>query len=86
VNEKRADEGILMGRSFGCPAVPYGEQFKIIDVIKGGSCFFIYHPDAWYQQTSQIINAQFMWPDLAQATTSSEEANTNTLPAAILNK
>ncbi len=86
VNEKRADEGTLMGRSFGCPAVPYGEQFKIIDVIKGGSCFFIYNPDAWYQQTSQIINAQFAWPDLPQATSPNEEANTSIIPEAALNK
>jgi hypothetical protein len=62
VNGQRADEGNTMGRSFGCPAVPYAEARKIIDRIKEGSCFFIYHPDGWYARTSQIINAHFDWP------------------------
>jgi hypothetical protein len=79
VNEKRADEGTLMGRSFGCPAVPYGEQFKIIDEIKGGSCFFIYNPDNLYAHISRIINAQFIWPDAPQENVSVEQ-NTNTVP------
>jgi len=62
VNEQRADEGGYMGRSLGCPAVPYKEHKQIIDLIKGGSCFFVYHPDSWYAQTSQILNARVDWP------------------------
>lgn len=33
-----------IGRSFGCPAVPMNEVTEIIDLIKNGSCLFIYHP------------------------------------------
>ncbi len=33
-----------IGRSFGCPAVSYDESVELIDMIKGGSCLFIYHP------------------------------------------
>lgn len=33
-----------LGRSFGCPALPYDKTEKIIDLIKNGSCLFIYHP------------------------------------------
>ena len=33
-----------IGRSFGCPALPFEETEKIIDLIKDGSCLFIYHP------------------------------------------
>lgn len=62
VNEKRADEGTAMGRSYGCPAVPYNEHKKIIDAIKGGSCFFAYADDKWYATTSKILQAKFNWP------------------------
>lgn len=33
-----------IGRSFGCPALPIDETNEIIDLIKNGSCLFIYHP------------------------------------------
>ena len=46
-------------KSLGCPAVPYGIHSKIIDAIKGGSCFFINHPDKKYANTSAIVNAAF---------------------------
>jgi hypothetical protein len=62
VNEYRADAGTLMGRSYGCPAVPYGEHEEIIDRITGGSCFFIYSPDYTYTKSSKILNAHFSWP------------------------
>ncbi len=51
--------GNEISKSLGCPAVPYGIHTRIIDAIKGGSCFFIYHPDSWYKNTSKILNAPF---------------------------
>ncbi|HEY0298319.1 MAG TPA: murein L,D-transpeptidase catalytic domain family protein [Arachidicoccus sp.] len=63
VNEKRAEESEV-GRSFGCPAVPYGQQNDIINTIKGGSCMFIWAPDNHYEVSSRILNAAFEWPDL----------------------
>jgi len=33
-----------LGRSFGCPALPNDEVAEAIDLIKNGSCLFIYHP------------------------------------------
>lgn len=30
------------GRSFGCPALPLGHNALVIDLIKGGSCLFVY--------------------------------------------
>ena len=33
-----------LGRSFGCPALPVDETKEIIDLIKDGTCLFIYHP------------------------------------------
>lgn len=59
VNSERADEGTMMGRSLGCPAVPYGEQFAIINYIKGGSCMFIATEDTRYLASSKILNSAF---------------------------
>lgn len=33
-----------LGRSQGCPAIPEKLNAKLISIIKGKSCFFIYHP------------------------------------------
>jgi L,D-transpeptidase catalytic domain len=46
----------LAGRSFGCPAVPKKESKLIINTIKNGTCFFVYHPEKKYLQTSRILN------------------------------
>lgn len=46
------------GRSYGCPALPTDLNKKIIDVIKDGSCLFIYHPTKKYCSRSKIINSQ----------------------------
>lgn len=46
-----------MGRSFGCPAVPARESSRIINLIKDGSCLFIYHPSASYLKGSRILNS-----------------------------
>jgi hypothetical protein len=46
----------VIGRSYGCPAVPLDESQAIIDAIKGGSCLFIYHPTKRYITRSKILN------------------------------
>jgi len=40
VNSQRADEGSMMGRSYGCPAIPYSECDDIIDCIKRRKLLF----------------------------------------------
>ena len=45
------------GRSYGCPAVPADESEEIIDLIKEGSCLFIYHPTKKYLIRSKILNS-----------------------------
>lgn len=45
-----------IGRSYGCPAVPLKEIKTIVNILKGGSCLFIYHPQKKYLQKSKILN------------------------------
>jgi hypothetical protein len=44
-----------IGRSLGCPAVMTKEATPIINTIKNGTCLFIYHPGAAYQNQSSIV-------------------------------
>lgn len=49
--------GNVLGRSYGCPALPFENYDEVIDYIKDGSCFFIYHPNKDYLRHSRIINS-----------------------------
>ena len=51
VSEGRADDH-LIGRSWGCPALPVELSKEIIDLIKGGSCLYIYADDSNYLENS----------------------------------
>lgn len=44
-----------LGRSFGCPAFPFKDFEEIVDLIKDGSCFYIYYPDPHYSKRSQLL-------------------------------
>ena len=44
-----------LGKSWGCPAVPFGMHEKIINAIKGGTCLFIYYPDKAYLAASKLL-------------------------------
>ena len=50
-----------LGRSEGCPALSFDCFQKVIDLIKGGSCLFIYHNGRDYATKSTLFA-----PDLAQ--------------------
>lgn len=56
IGDSRLGAG-YMGRSFGCPAVPQAQSEKIINILKNGSCLFIYHPTQKYLSASKILNA-----------------------------
>ena len=64
VNAQMVEERGMMGNSLGCPAIPNDKRNQVIEAIKGGSCFYINHPDNWYNTTSSILNASF---DIAPA-------------------
>jgi hypothetical protein len=74
VNENMVSERGFVGKSFGCPAVPLAVHKKIIDAIKGGSCFYVYSPDDWYAHTSRILNSTF---DLAPTATDNVAVQTS---------
>lgn len=46
----------MLGRSFGCPAIPMEDHKAIIDAIKEGSCLFIYAPNKQYLGASTVLN------------------------------
>jgi len=57
VNEHIAKSTGRIGRSWGCPAVSMQEHKQIIDILKGGSCLFIYAPQKDYLVSSQLLKA-----------------------------
>ena len=56
IDDEHLKTNKFMGRSLGCPAVPQNESAEIIDLIKNGSCLFIYYPAKKYLQKSKILN------------------------------
>ena len=56
VSDKYMREFGTLGTSLGCPAIPSAVSGRIIRLVKGGSCLFIYHPTAQYLDNSSIIN------------------------------
>ena len=55
VSEEFAARNGRLGRSWGCPALPTDTNRQVIDLIKGGSCVFIYGVDSTYRDRSAFI-------------------------------
>ncbi len=56
VSQTFIDEYGRLGRSWGCPALPLATATEIIDLIKGGSCLFVYVGDPGYVENSIFID------------------------------
>lgn len=56
VGDEYLNTNKFMGRSYGCPAIPAGECDEVIDLIKNGTCLFVYYPAKKYLQRSKILN------------------------------
>jgi len=54
VSESFIKQHNRLGRSHGCPALPNELNKEIINLIKGKSCLFIYHPSRNYTQVSKL--------------------------------
>lgn len=48
--------GCQLGRSYGCPALPFDGFEQVVSMIKGGSCLFIYYPSRSYKRYSKYLN------------------------------
>lgn len=57
VSENFIRQNGYLGRSYGCPAVPAPVSKKIIDVIKEGSCMFLYYPSKGYLAQSSMLHS-----------------------------
>jgi hypothetical protein len=55
VNENIIAQKGYIGRSLGCPAIPDKLKTAIIDVIRNGSCLFLYGPDKKYLSRSKVL-------------------------------
>lgn len=56
VSEEHIQQWGYLGRSEGCPAIPEELDRPIIDVIRGGSCLFVYSPDKRYLHGSRLVS------------------------------
>lgn len=56
-----------LGRSYGCPAMPYENFDKIVSWIKHGSCMYIYYPSKSYQRYSKYLNRKNYLEDFIEA-------------------
>lgn len=59
--EEFLQENGRLGRSFGCPAFPHEDFTEIIDLIKEGSCFYIFYQDHSYEKKSFMIRYGENW-------------------------
>ena len=62
--------GCTLGRSYGCPALPYDNFEQVVEWIKGGTCLFIYYPSKSYARHSKYLTRtnyleDFMPSDMA---------------------
>ena len=49
-----------LGRSEGCPAIPADVHESLIEIIKNGSCFFIYGKDRKYHVQSGLLKTPIL--------------------------
>ena len=56
VSDKFVKSNGRLGRSQGCPAVPYAIHEDFINTIKDKSCLFIYHPSRVYIAKSKLVS------------------------------
>jgi len=56
VSEDHIRQWGFLGRSEGCPAIPEQLNKPIIDLIRGGSCIFVYSQDKKYLHQSKLAS------------------------------
>ena len=56
VSEDFIAENGRLGRSLGCPAVPFGTHVGLINTIAYNSCVFVYYPEIDYLEASTLLD------------------------------
>jgi hypothetical protein len=46
----------MLGRSFGCPAIPVEISKEVINLLQQGTCLFLYYPNDNYEKKSALLN------------------------------
>jgi hypothetical protein len=47
----------VLGRSYGCPALPFTNFQQVVEWIKEGTCLYIYYPSKSYLKYSKFLNS-----------------------------
>jgi hypothetical protein len=58
--------GCQLGRSYGCPALPHEGFDEVVDMIKEGSCLYIYYPSRSYKRYSKYLNRKNYLEDFVE--------------------
>ena len=66
VDERLIHSQGYIGRSWGCPALPQRLTKSIINIIKDGTCLFIFSPERKYLASSKILNSNFGMPPMGE--------------------
>lgn len=56
VSQQFVNQNGRLGRSQGCPALPDDQCADIINLVKNGSCIFLYYPDKNYLSQSALLH------------------------------
>jgi hypothetical protein len=46
----------MLGRSYGCPAIPNEISKEVINLLANGTCLFLYYPNKDYEVKSKLLN------------------------------
>jgi hypothetical protein len=55
VTDEYFKENNRIGRSWGCPAISMKNIKTVVNTIKNGSCFFVYHTNTTYHKKSKLL-------------------------------
>lgn len=58
--------GCQLGRSYGCPSLPFDGFEEVVEMIKEGSCLFIYYPSRSYKRYSKYLHRRNYLEDFVQ--------------------
>jgi len=56
VSGKFIKENGRLGRSLGCPSLPIDSFVEVVEMLKEGSCLFVYYPQEYYLSKSKLVN------------------------------